>query len=134
MRHKVQWQNDEFQLRAKVFPMGNETREQAWFSIDVYRDTDMLTREWKPAEINWGGYGAQDAETAKAFGEGIVTAAKVAEEMNQPVKTFAVVYTIQEEDGSTRIHETTRVANHIRQIREIVLPEHITLTKIKEVV
>lgn len=132
MRHKIQWQNDEHCLRAKIFPMGNETKEQAWFSIEVHRSKSRLTQQWEPARINWGGYGDQDAETTKAFGEGIVTAAKVAEEMNQPVKKFAVVYAIQEEDGITRTQEAVLVANHIRQIREIELSKHVTLIKVRE--
>ena len=132
MAVKVHWQNDKYSMRATVYPLGDETCEQQWFHIDVSRGSDLTERgSWRPAEVNWPSYGAQNAETAKAFGEGLKKASEVAEEMNWPVKNFEVTFTVKR-DGEVKTYTETWVGTHYKQIRDGPVPDNVTIDDVKD--
>jgi hypothetical protein len=129
---KVHWDNDKYSVRATVYPFGDETHEQRFVSIDITRHEKMGGNGFEEAKVNWPSIGAQDAKTARLFGEGLVKAAEVCEEMNWPVKRFQVTYTIRR-DGEVNTHTETWVGTHYKQIEQRHVPEDVTIDKVEEV-
>jgi hypothetical protein len=116
----VHWYNGENQIYAIVYPLGNMTSEQRRFIIRVSRLPSLnCDGEWDKVDISWASHGNQDVEIAKAFGEGLIKAAEVAEEMGGEIKRYSVTITDQSQDTPEPVTYTRAwLGTNPRQILE----------------
>ena len=65
---------------VRIYPFDDDRAE-----ISVYRPRTLATRS-SLAEINWPSIGSVSPEKARQFGEAILKAVKIAEQMNTTIK------------------------------------------------